>query len=480
MSEQKGTTFRSPAKEIRTEVVVIGAGPGGYTAAFRAADLGKKVVLIDSQLTLGGVCLNVGCIPSKTLLHTAKVINEASELLGVRFGTPEVNLPVLRDWKNGVVNRLTSGLAGLAKQRGVTVVQGQANFTSGHTLSVTKANGTDEINFEYAIIAAGSSATRLPSLPYDDPRLMDSTGALELKQVPERLLVIGGGIIGLEMATVYQALGSKVSVVELAGQLVPGADPDVVKPLAERLGKRCETILLNTRVIRIEPLTEGLRAFFDGPDAPTAQTYDCVLVAVGRRPNGHTISAETAGVQVDERGFIAVNEQMQTNVPHIYAVGDIVGGPMLAHKATHEGRVAAEVIAGHNSTFEPSAIPSVAYTDPEIAWVGLTEQDAIRTGVEFDKGLFPWAASGRALSMGRSEGFTKLLFEKGSRRIIGAGIVGVGAGELIGEMVLALELGAQVDDVCVAVHPHPSLSETIGLASEIVQGSITDIYLGKK
>lgn len=462
---------------LNVDVAVLGAGPGGYTAAFRSADLGQTVALIDSSASLGGVCLNVGCIPSKALLHTAKVIAEASELSGVHFGMPKIDIAVIREGKSQVVHRLTSGLASLARQRRVTCIQGRAHFDSPHSIVVDGPQGITRVCFGHAIVAAGSSPTRLPGLPYDDTRLMDSTGALELADVPDRLLVIGGGIIGLEMATVYQALGSRVTIVELTDQLLPGADPDVVEPLARRLAKRCESIFLNTRLTSLEPLGQGLRASFEGPGASQSEIYDRVLVAIGREPNGRLIGAEAAGLAIDERGFIRVDEHMRTNVPHIYAVGDIAGEPMLAHKAAHEGKVAAEVIAGHDASFEPGAIPSVAYTDPEVAWMGLTEREALRTGISYEKAIFPWAASGRALSVGRGEGLTKLLFEKGSRRLIGAAIVGAGAGELIAETVLALELDARAADLCVTVHPHPSLSETVLGAAEIVQRTVTDLYV---
>lgn len=466
--------------DLSVDVAVLGGGPGGYAAAFRVADLGKRVALVDASGSLGGVCLHVGCIPSKTLLHTAKVIAEAAELVGVKFAPPQLDLAALRQAKASVVARLASGLKALARQRKLTLVQGRGRFASAHTLTVEGAEGTRTIRFEQAIIAVGSTPTRLPGLPDDDPRLMDSSAALELPDIPARLLVIGGGVIGLELATIYQALGSRVSIVEMADQLLPGADPDIVQPLAKRLGGRCAAILLNTQVTRLEPLAEGLRASFAGPADPPQQTYDRVLLAVGRSPNGKLIGADAAGVKVDAQGFIAVDEQLRTNVAHIHAVGDVVGEPMLAHKASQQGKVAAEVIAGHAASFEPGAIPAVAYTDPEVAWMGLTEGEAKRTGVAYEKAVFPWAASGRALSLGRTEGLTKLLFEPGSRRLIGAAIVGVGAGELIAEAVLGLELGALAADLCLAVHPHPSLSETLAMAAEIAEGSITDLYVGRK
>jgi dihydrolipoamide dehydrogenase len=468
--------------DIHAEVLVLGAGPGGYTAAFRAADLGKQVVLIEKYGSLGGVCLNVGCIPSKALLHVAKVISEAEEVAhhGVTFAKPKIDIDQIRTWKESVINKLTGGLSALAKQRKVQVVHGSAKFASANSLVVKTAEGNKTITFDSAIIAAGSSVARIPGFPYDDPRIIDSTGALQLQDVPKRMLIIGGGIIGLEMATVYDALGSKISVVELMDQLMPGADKDLVKPLHKRIEKRYEAIYLKTKVSKIEALKNGLKVHFEGAQAPEPQLYDRVLMAVGRRPNGRDIGAEAAGVNVNERGYISVNIQMRTNVPHIYAIGDIVGDPMLAHKASHEGKVAAEVIAGHKSAFEPLTIPSVAYTDPEIAWMGLTETQANAQGIAYEKASFPWAASGRALSIAREEGVTKLLLDPQTRRILGAGIVGVNAGELIAEAVLALEMGADMEDLGLTIHPHPTLSETIGFAAEIAEGSITDLYMPKK
>ena len=468
--------------DLHAEVLVLGAGPGGYTAAFRAADLGKQVVLIEKYATLGGVCLNVGCIPSKALLHVAKGIIEAEEAAhhGVTFGKPRIDINQIRAWKESVVAKLTGGLAGLAKQRKVQVVQGIARFTSPNSLSVETKDGNKTITFDNAIIAAGSSVARIPGFPYDDPRIIDSTGALKLQDVPKRMLIIGGGIIGLEMATVYDALGSKISVVELADGLIPGADRDLVRPLQRRIEKRYEAIYLKTKVSKIEALKDGLKVHFEGAQAPGPQLYDRVLMAVGRRPNGRDIGAEIAGVTVNERGFIPVNQQMRSNVPHIYAIGDIAGEPMLAHKAMHEGKVAAEVIAGHKSFFEPLTIPSVAYTDPEIAWMGLTETQAKAQGIEYEKANFPWAASGRALSIGREEGATKLLLDPQTRRILGAGIVGANAGELIAEAVLALEMGADMEDIGLTIHPHPTLSETVGLAAEMATGSITDLLAPRK
>jgi dihydrolipoamide dehydrogenase len=468
--------------DIHAEVVVLGSGPGGYTAAFRAADLGKQVVLIERYASLGGVCLNVGCIPSKALLHAARVISEAEEMShsGVSFGKPKVELDKLRGWKDGVVSRLTKGLAGLAKQRKVTVVEGTGRFVSPHMIEVKSGAGVKKVSFDNAIIAAGSQSARIPGFPYDDARLMDSTGALELADIPKRLLVIGGGIIGLEMATVYEALGSKVTVVELMDGLIPGADRDLVRPLHKRIEKRYEKILLKTKVTKLEAQKAGLKATFEGDGAPEPQVYDRVLLSVGRRPNGKAIEAEAAGVKVDERGYIAVDKQMRTNVPHIYAIGDIVGEPMLAHKATHEGKLAAEIIAGHKAAFDARTIPSVAYTDPEIAWMGLSETQAKEQGIAIEKAVFPWAASGRALATARDEGMTKLIFEPGTRRLLGAGMVGPNAGELIAETVLALEMGADAEDIGLTIHPHPTLSETVFFAAEIAEGSITDLYIPKK
>ncbi len=473
--------YTGPKGDIHAEVVVLGAGPGGYTAAFRAADLGKKTVLIERYPTLGGVCLNVGCIPSKALLHIAKVITEADEIgdSGITFGKPKIEIGRLRAWKEGVIGKLTKGLAGLAKQRKVEIVEGKGEFTSPNTIRVDAKGGAKTVSFDHCIIAVGSSVSRIPGFPYDNPRLIDSTGALALPEVPKRLLVIGGGIIGLEMATVFDALGSKISVVELMDGLMPGADRDVVKPLEKRIAKRYEKILLKTKVSRIEPVKDGLNVTFEGSGAST-DTFDYVLMAVGRRPNGREIKAEVAGVKVDERGFIPVDKQMRTNVPHIFGIGDVVGEPMLAHKATHEGKLAAEVIAGHKVAFDARTIPSVAYTDPEVAWMGLNETQAQAQGVEYEKAVFPWAASGRALASGRDEGMTKLLFDKATRRIIGAGMVGVNAGELIAETVLALEMGADATDIGLTIHPHPTLSETIFFAAEIAEGSITDLYMPKK
>jgi dihydrolipoamide dehydrogenase len=460
-----------------TQVVVIGSGPGGYAAAFRAADLGLQTTLVERYASLGGVCLNVGCIPSKALLHAAKVVAEAEEMAdhGITFGAPQIDLPALGAWKDSVVGRLTGGLAGLAKQREVTVVHGEATFVSDHVLKV----GDTTIGFDNAIIAVGSSAVALPFLP-DDPRIIDSTGALALEDVPGRLLVIGGGIIGLEMATVYDALGSEVTVVEALDGLMTGADRDLVRPLQRRVEKRYAAIHLKTMVTAVEAGDDGLTVTFEGADAPEPQTFDRILLAVGRRPNGGLVGAEHAGVAVDERGFIAVDAQRRTNVAHIFAIGDVVGEPMLAHKATHEGKVAAEVIAGENVAFEPRGIPSVAYTDPEVAWIGLTETQAKADGIPFEKGTFPWAASGRALGLGRDEGLTKLLIDPETRQVLGAGMVGPQAGDLVSEVALAMELGADAEDIGLTIHPHPTLSETVAFSAEAVEGTITDLYVPKR
>lgn len=473
----------SGTADIECDTLVLGAGPGGYTAAFRAADLGQKVVLVERYPSLGGVCLNVGCIPSKALLHAAKVITEAEEMshFGVKLGKPEIDLNSLRGWKESVIKKLTGGLSGLAKARKVQVVQGKGAFTSSNSLSVETTDGTKIIAFKNAIIAAGSSVVKIPGFPYDDPRLVDSTGALELRQIPKRMLVIGGGIIGLEMACVYDALGSKVSVVEFADGLIPAADRDIVKPLQKRIEKRYEAIMLKTKVTKLEARANGLLASFEGDNAPAEpQLYDMVLLAVGRRPNGKDITADKAGVIVNERGFIPVDRQQRTNVPNIFAIGDICSDPMLAHKATNEAKVAAEVIAGHKVAFDAMTIPSVAYTDPEIAWMGVTEAEAKAKGIPFEKANFPWAASGRALAMGRDDGVTKLLWDPTTKRIIGAGIVGVNAGELLAETVLAMEMGADLEDLALTVHAHPTLSETPMFAAEMGLGSITDLYLPQK
>jgi dihydrolipoyl dehydrogenase len=468
--------------DIHAEVVVLGAGPGGYTAAFRAADLGKKVVLIERYPTLGGVCLNVGCIPSKALLHVAKIISETADFSrhGVAFEKPHIDIEKLRTWKDSVIKKLTNGLKSLAKQRKITIIHGTGKFTSSNMIQVETTDGAKTISFKNCVIAAGSSVARIPDFPYDDPRIIDSTGALKLEAIPKRMLIIGGGIIGLEMATVYAAMGSKISVVELMGQLIPGADADLIKPLHRRIQKRYEAIYLKTKVTKIEALKAGLKVTFEGEKAPEPQTYDCILMAIGRRPNGHDIGAENAGVVIDERKFIPVDHQLRTNISHIFAIGDIIGEPMLAHKASHEGKLAAEIIAGHKAAFDARTIPSVAYTDPEIAWMGLTETEANKQGIDFETATFPWAASGRAISMAREEGMTKLLLDKKTRRILGAGIVGVNAGELIAETVLALEMGADMEDIGLTIHPHPTLSESVFFAAEIAEGSITDLYLPKK
>jgi dihydrolipoamide dehydrogenase len=475
----------SPRGDLHADVVVIGAGPGGYTAAFRAADLGKQVILIERYSTLGGVCLNVGCIPSKALLHAARVVTETedAESLGIVFGKPDISLDKLRTWKESVVGKLTKGLTALAKQRNVTVLQGTAKFITPHMMQVETGENIQTVSFDHCIIAAGSSVARIPGLPYDDPRIIDSTGALKLEKIPRHMLVIGGGIIGLEMATVYSALGSKISIAEFMDQIIPGADEDLVKPLYRRIKNRYEAIYLKTRVTRVETEKSGLRVSFEGDNAPAPQTYDCILMAAGRRPNGFTIGAESIGIQINDKGFIQVDRQLRTNIAHIFAIGDIIGNPMLAHKAAYEGKLAAEIIAGqngsHKAIFDARAIPSVAYTDPEIAWMGLTEREARQKNIEYEKASFPWAASGRAISMARDEGLTKLIVDKQTRRILGAGIVGVNAGELITETTLALEMGVDMEDIGLTIHPHPTLSETILFAAEMAEGTITDLYVKK-
>jgi dihydrolipoamide dehydrogenase len=468
--------------DIHADVAVLGAGPGGYTAAFRAADLGKRVVLIERYPVLGGVCLNVGCIPSKALLHMAKVVTDAEEAIhaGVNFNTPKIELDKLREWKESIIEKLTKGLTALAKKRNIEVIQGNGKFTTPNMILVDTPNGQKTISFEYCVIAAGSSVTHPPGIIQNDPRIIDSTGALKLEDIPKQMLIIGGGIIGLEMATVYDALGCKISVVEMMDQLIPGADADLIKPLYRRIQKRYEAIYLKTKVTEIKPQKDGLKVTFEGEGSPGARTYDRILIAVGRRPNGHTIKAENAGINVTKQGFIPVDSQLRTNVPHIFGIGDIVGEPMLAHKATHEGKLAAEIIAGQKAAFDVRTIPSVAYTDPEIAWMGLTETEAKKQGIDYEKASFPWAASGRAISMGRDEGMTKLLFDRNTRRLLGAGIVGINAGELISETVLALEMGTDMEDISFTIHPHPTLSETIYFAAEIAEGSITDLYMPKK
>ncbi|MGE0031888.1 MAG: dihydrolipoyl dehydrogenase [Steroidobacteraceae bacterium] len=471
-----------PAADLTAQLLVIGAGPGGYTAAFRAADLGLKVILVDRWPQLGGVCLNVGCIPSKALLHAARVIEEAESMAthGIRFAAPEIDTEALKQWKNRIVGKLTAGLTILAKQRKVEVLRGFARFASPHRVKVRAADGAATmIGFDHCIIAAGSEPARIPGLP-DDPRVLDSTGALDLKDLPKRLLVIGGGIIGLEMASVYDGLGSEVSVVELTDTLMPGCDRDLVRPLEKRLRSRYASIQTGTRVTAVEAQDAGLRVSFDGKDAGEPQTYDRVLCAVGRVPNGKLINAEAAGVRVDERGFVPVDRQQRTNVPHIFAIGDIVGQPMLAHKATHEGKVAAEVAAGQKRAFDARVIPSVAYTDPEIAWCGVTETEAQAQGQKLGKGLFPWMASGRSLALNRDEGFTKLLFDPETHRVVGGGIVGSNAGDLISEVALAIEMGAEAADIGLTIHPHPTLSETVAFAAEAFEGTLTDLFMPKK
>ncbi|MGN7726378.1 dihydrolipoyl dehydrogenase [Luteimonas sp. 22616] len=475
------STGRKP--DIECAVVVLGAGPGGYTAAFRAADLGLDTVMIERYPKLGGVCLNVGCIPSKALLHAAAVIDEAQHATdyGVDFGKPKIALDKLRGYKDKVVGQLTGGLAAMSKQRKVRVATGHAKFVSANEIELAGDDGkTQLLKFGQCIIAAGSQAMKLPGFPWDDPRVMDSTDALELADIPKKLLVVGGGIIGLEMATVYKALGSEVTVVELATQLMPGADPDLVKPLADRLKKQGVAVHLETKVVEAKAGKAGIACSFDGKSIPETKTFDRVLVAVGRVPNGGKLDAQKAGVRVSERGFIDVDAQMRTNVPHIFAIGDLVGQPMLAHKATHEGKLAAEVAAGKKREWVARVIPSVAYTDPEIAWVGVTETEAKAKGLKVGVGKFPWAASGRAIGLGRTEGFTKLVFDEASQRIVGAGIVGVHAGDLIAEAALAIEMGCEVADIGHTIHPHPTLSESVGMAAEVYDGTITDLYIPKR
>ncbi len=478
----KAASFAGDA-DVQAEVVVLGSGPGGYTAAFRAADLGKKVVLIEKDSFLGGVCLNVGCIPSKALLHVAEVLNEAREFsdLGVTYQEPEIDTDKLRAHKNKVVGRLTGGLKQLAKQRKVQTVTGYGKFTSANTIEVAAEDGTKQVvAFENCIIAAGSSVTKLPFIPWEDERVWDSTDALELKNIPKRLLVVGGGIIGLEMATVYHALGAQVTVVELGPGLIPGADRDLLKPFERTLKRRYENIFVNTKVTTLTPTDEGIVCQFEGKKAPEQDTFDNVLVAIGRSPNGKLVDAEKAGVMVNEQGFIPVDAQQRTNVDHIFAIGDVVGQPMLAHKATHEAKVAAEVIDGQQRFFDARTIPSVAYTEPEIAWCGQTEEQLKAEGIEYEKGVFPWAASGRALSVGADVGMTKVLYDKATHRMLGTGILGKNAGELIAEAALAVEMGAEMEDVALTIHPHPTLSETINFATEVAEGTCTDIYLPKK
>jgi dihydrolipoamide dehydrogenase len=483
-SESAPTTDRQPptasSSSYDFDVVVLGAGPGGYTAAFRAADLGMRTALIERWPQLGGVCLNVGCIPSKALLHAAKVIEDAEAMssAGLHFGKPQIDAAKLREWKNKIVGRLTGGLVTLAKQRKVEVIRGTGKFVSPHEMEVAGEGASRRVSFAHCIIAAGSESIRLPNLP-DDPRIIDSTGALEL-DLPQRMLVVGGGIIGLEMATVYDALGVKVSVVELTDGLMPGCDRDLVRPLERRIAKRYERIMVKTKVSKVEAAKEGLRVTFEAEPAIAPEVYDRVLIAVGRSPNGRNLGAEAAGVLVNERGFVPVDRQMRTNVPHIFAIGDISGPPMLAHKASHEGKLAAEVAHGEKHAFDARVIPSVAYTDPEVAWVGLTETDAKVKGTAYEKATFPWAASGRSLSLGRDDGMTKLLFDPATRRVIGGGIVGPNAGDLISEVALAIEMGSDATDLGLTIHPHPTLSETIMFAAEAFDGTLTDLYVPKK
>jgi len=470
------------AADIECKLVVLGSGPGGYTAAFRAADLGVDTVLVERYATLGGVCLNVGCIPSKALLHAAEVIDEAAAMAahGVSFGAPKIDIDKLRSFKNKVVAQLTGGLGSMAKQRKVRIVEGTGMFVSPNELEVQTKDGVKLIRFENAIIAAGSQSVKLPSFPWDDERIVDSTGALELKEVPKKLLVVGGGIIGLEMATVYSALGSEVTVVEFMDQIIPGTDADLIRPLSQRLGKRLKGIHLKTKVVEAKATKKGIEVSYEGDSIPATTLFDRVLVSVGRSPNGGKIGADKAGVAVTERGFINVDSQMRTNVPHIFAIGDLVGQPMLAHKATHEAKVAAEVVAGQKSHFDARVIPSVAYTDPEIAWVGVTEREAKEKGLKIGVGKFPWAASGRAIGIDRTEGFTKLIFDEATHRIVGGAIVGPHAGELIAEVALAIEMGSEAADIGLTIHPHPTLSESIGMAAEVYEGTITDLYMPKK
>ena len=482
-----GTTAAAAASrptikaDLQAELLVLGSGPGGYTAAFRAADLGLQTVLVERYPALGGVCLNVGCIPSKALLHAARVISDSKEaqVFGIDFGDPKIDIDTLRGWKDKVLGQLTNGLKGLAKQRKVEVVHGAGEFLSPHELKVATASSDKIIAFEQAIIAVGSQAITLPDFP-DDPRIINSTGALELQNIPGRLLVIGGGIIGLEMATVYHALGAKVTVVEALDRLIAGADADIVKPLHRRIQKQYANLYLGAKVTGVTAGKDELIVSFKGEGTPASASFDCVLVAVGRRPNGLQVGAERAGVNVDKRGYIPVDKQQRTNVPHIFAIGDVVGQPMLAHKAVHEGKVAAEVAAGWKSEFNARVIPSVAYTDPEVAWVGVTEEEAQVQGLNFGKGVFPWAASGRSLTLGRNEGMTKLLFDADSKTIIGAGIVGPNAGDLIAEAALAIEMGCDAEDIGLTIHPHPTLSETVAFSAEAFAGTITDLYLPKK
>ena len=465
---------------IKTQVLVNGSGPGGYTAAYRAADLGKEVVIVENHNNLGGVCLNVGCIPSKSLLHTAQIINEAKSAnqLGINFSNPKIDIENVRKNKENTVNKLTTGIKALAKARKVNVMTGYAKFLSK---SQVKLEGSDDIiEFEHCVIAAGSRVTKLPIFPFEDERVMDSTDALLVDDIPKRLLIVGGGIIGLEMATIYDALGSEITIVELGEQLIPTADKDIVNPLFKRIKKNYSNIFLNTKVTKMTAMKKGIKVDFKGKDAPETDTFDKVLVSIGRSPNGHLLDAEKAGVSIEKDGFITTNRQMKTNVDHIFAIGDIVGQPMLAHKAVHEAKVAAEVICGQKSGFDVLTIPSVAYTDPEVAWTGKTEKELTAEGIKFKKGVFPWAASGRSLSIGRSEGITKGLFDSESGKILGMGICGTNAGELISEASLAIEMGCDMSDIALTVHAHPTLSETTSFAAEMAEGTITDLMPQKK
>ena len=479
----KKSSHSLEAADISCEVLVLGSGPGGYTAAFRAADLGQNVVMVERYEQIGGVCLNVGCIPSKTLLHAAKIIVEAQEMSthGISFGKPSIDLGKLQEWKNTIISQLTGGLTKMAKQRNVTILNGFGEFIDSNHLCVTDKNGKKTtINFSNAIIAVGSRPVKLPFLP-DDPRIIDSTGSLEISSIPKKLLVIGGGIIGLEMATVFNALGSRITIVEMLDGLMAGADPDIVRPFQKRIAKQYENIWLETRVTEVEALKKGLRVHFEGKNSPDKpQMYDSILSSVGRVPNGFNIGAEKAGVEIDKKGFINTDSQMRTNVPNIFAIGDLRGQPMLAHKASHEAKVAAEAISGIKSFFDVRAIPSVAYTDPEVAWTGITEKEAKTKGIAYGKASFPWAASGRSLSMGRSEGITKVIFDENSKRVIGLGMVGPNAGDLIAEGTLAIEMGCDAKDIGSTIHPHPTLSETIAFAAEVYEGTITDLYLADK
>ena len=464
---------------IKTQVVVIGSGPGGYTAAFRAADLGLDVTLVERYENLGGVCLNVGCIPSKTLLHTAELINESYEAgkFGVTFDEPKIDIDAVRANKDSTVAKLTGGIKALAKARKVNVVNGYAKFSDANHLQID--NG-ETIEFENCIIAAGSRVTKIPSFPFDDPRVMDSTDALELENIPKRLLVVGGGIIGLEMATVYSALGSEITIVELSDQIIAAADKDIVTPLFKKVKKQYKNIFLETKVTSMEPIKEGIQVSFEGKNAPQSDVFDKVLVSIGRSPNGNLIDADKAGITVNDHGFIPVDKQMRTNISHIFAIGDIVGQPMLAHKAVHEAKVAAEVIAGHKSGFDVLTIPSVAYTDPEVAWTGSTEKELLASGIQYQKGVFPWAASGRSLSIGRSEGVSKALFDSNTGKILGMGICGTNAGDLISEATLAIEMGCDMSDISLSIHAHPTLSETTAFAVEMAEGTITDLLPPKQ